>query len=126
MAKASYYKNLKVWQKSIDLIEQIYNVTALFPKTEVYGLSDQLRRASVSIASNIAEWSWRNTEIDYLRFLHISKWSALEVDTQIIIAKRLGYITKEQSSELDDMIIEVIKMIWGFIEYKRSNQSVKL
>jgi four helix bundle protein len=55
MADTSYYKNLKVWQKSIDLVEKIYKITALFPKTEAYGLSDQLRRASVSIASNIAE-----------------------------------------------------------------------
>lgn len=120
MWQTSYYKNLKVWQKSIDFVEQIYKVTALFPKTEVYGLSDQLRRASVSIASNIAEWSWRNTETDYLRFLHIAKWSALEVDTQITIAKRLTYITEEQYVELDAMILEIIKMIGGFIEYKKS------
>lgn len=126
MSDTSYYKNLKVWQKSIDLIEQVYKITALFPKIEVYGLSDQLRRASVSIASNIAEWSWRNTETDYLRFLHIAKWSALELDTQITIAKRLQYIDDIQYSELDTMIIEIIKMIWGFIEYKKSNQSVKL
>jgi four helix bundle protein len=55
MTDTSYYKNLKVWQKSIDLIERIYKITEVFPRTEVYGLSDQLRRASVSIASNIAE-----------------------------------------------------------------------
>lgn len=55
MADTSYYKNLKVWQKSIDLVEQIYKITTVFPKTEVYGITDQLRRASVSIASNIAE-----------------------------------------------------------------------
>ena len=119
MADTSYYKNLKVWQKSIDLVEKIYKITALFPKTEAYGLSDQLRRASVSIASNIAEWSGRNTETDYLRFLHIAKWSALEVDTHIVIAKRLWYITPEESIELDLAILEIIKMIWGFIEYKK-------
>lgn len=119
MADTSYYKNLKVWQKSIDLVEKIYKITALFPKTEVYGLSDQLRRASISVASNIAEWSWRNTEADYLRFLHIAKWSALEVDTQVTIAKRLEYISDSQYSELDTMVIEIIKMIWGFIEYKK-------
>lgn len=126
MTDTSYYKNLKVWQKSIDLIERIYKITEVFPRTEVHGLSDQLRRASVSIASNIAEWSWRNTEADYLRFLHIAKWSALEVDTQVTIAKRLAYIDDSQYSELDVMIVEVIKMIWWFIEYKKSKQSVKL
>ena len=111
MSDTSYYKNLKVWKKSIDFIEQIYKITSDFPKTEIYWLTDQIRRAAISISSNIAEGSGRSTEMDYMRFLHIANWSALEVETQIIIAERLGYIEKDLSWILQDTIGEIIKII---------------
>jgi four helix bundle protein len=118
----AYYKNLKVWQKSIDFVEQIYKITELFPKSETYWLSDQMRRASVSISSNIAEWSGRWSEQEYVRYLHIAKSSALEVETQIIIAERLKYIQNEPSIALQWDVAEIIKMIGGLISHKKSLQ----
>lgn len=115
----SYYKNLKVWQKSIDFIELIYKTTSNFPKSELYGLTDQIRRASISIASNIAEWSGRWSENDYTRFLYIAKWSAQEIETQLIIAHRLKYIDLEDYEILESAILEIIKMISWLIMHKK-------
>lgn len=120
MSHTSHYKNLKVWQKSIDFIEKIYTLLGTFPKTEQYWLSDQLRRASISIASNIAEWSWRGSEQEYIRFLYIAKWSAQEVETQLIIAQRLGYISEQEYNEYEILITDIIKMIAGLISHKKS------
>jgi four helix bundle protein len=114
----SYYKNLNVWKKSIDLVEQIYQITATFPKSEQYSLIDQIRRASISIPSNIAEWSGRSSEADYVRFLYIAKWSAMEIETQIIIAKRLKYIDDASCSHIENDIIEVLKMLSWLIASK--------
>jgi len=83
------YKELIVWQKSIDLVCQIYHFSSFFPKEELYALSSQIKRAAISIPSNIAEGYGRNSKNDYLRFLQISSGSLYEVQTQVEIAKRL-------------------------------------
>ncbi|MGB5794130.1 four helix bundle protein [Poseidonibacter sp.] len=85
------YKDLIVWQKSIDFVESVYKLVKLLPKEETYALSDQIRRASVSIPSNIAEGFGRNSTKEYIHFLYISLGSASEVETQIIIGNRIGY-----------------------------------
>lgn len=85
------YKELIVWQSSMSLAEEVYKIIKSFPHYEQYGLSDQMRRAAVSIPSNIAEWMQR-TGRSQLLFLKIASWSACELETQMLIAKRLGYI----------------------------------
>ena len=91
------YKDLNVWKDSIDLVENIYKLVNTFPKEEVYALTDQLKRASVSIPSNIAEGSNRNTTKEFIQFLYIALGSASEVETQLIISQRLGYTTNIQN-----------------------------
>ncbi len=107
------YKELIVWQKSIELVVAVYRHTMMFPKDEIYGLRQQLRRAAVSIPSNIAEGQCRGTTKDFLHFLSIAQGSLAEVETQIVISERLAYVDQEQSKDLDDRINEVGKLING-------------
>jgi len=93
----SDYKNLEVWEKSISLVLEAYAVTNNFPKEERYALADQIRRATVSIPSNIAEGASRNTRKEFIQFIYIALGSASELETQIIIAEKLGYIKNKES-----------------------------
>ena len=88
------FRNLEIWKNAIELTKMIYKVCGDFPNTEKYGLKSQIQRAAVSVASNIAEGSSRRSEVDFARFLEISIGSAFEVETQLIIAKELGYISE--------------------------------
>ena len=114
------YKELKVWQKSIELIDVVYNEseTERFPKKEVYGLASQMQRAAVSIASNIAEGSARHSRRDFVRFLRQSRGSLAELETQIVVAVHRKYMTREQgkiafvrASEIDRMLSGLIKSL---------------
>jgi len=87
----AHFKELLVWQKSIHFVTEIYKETEFFPKSEMYGLVSQSRRATVSIASNIAEGNSRRSVPDYVQFLRISRGSCAEVETQLIISKNLGF-----------------------------------
>ncbi len=86
---------LKIWQKAIDVTAEIYKATASFPKTELYGLTSQIRRSAVSIASNIAEGAGRNTNNDFKHFLSIANGSSYELQTQIVIARKLELISSD-------------------------------
>ena len=112
---AGYYSNLKVWQKSMDLAVEIYRVVKSLPKEELYGLSDQMRRAVVSIPSNIAEGHQRSSTRDYIRFLNIAKGSLGELETQIILSERLGYLQSETTGQLYARCEEIGKMLSGLI-----------
>ncbi|MGB3776310.1 MAG: four helix bundle protein [Leeuwenhoekiella sp.] len=83
----NYFKELKVWQKSVELVSQIYSSTKSFPKNKIYGLTSQIRRSAVSIPSNIAEGCGRKTSKDFKNFLSIALGSAFELETQLLIAK---------------------------------------
>lgn len=107
------YRELIVWQKAVDLVEAVYRASASFPKEEVYGLTSQIRRAAVSVPSNIAEGQARNTTADFLHFLSIARGSLKEVETQVIIARRLGYIDAQKESELTNLTEEVSRLISG-------------
>ena len=85
------HKDLDVWKQSIQLVKQIYKMTQIFPKHEIYGLTNQIRRAAVSVPSNIAEGAGRNSDKEFIQFLHISLGSLAEVETQLIIAAEIGY-----------------------------------
>lgn len=111
----AHFKELIVWQKSIDLVTKIYKVTEKFPSSEIYGLTSQLRRASVSIPSNIAEGNTRRSKADYVQFLRIARGSCSEIETQIIISKNLGFIDEINFNELSSNIIEISKMLNGLI-----------
>jgi four helix bundle protein len=107
------YRELIVWQKAMDLVEHIYYYTRGFPKEEVYGLSSQLRRAAISIPSNIAEGNARTTTRDFLHFLSIAYGSIKEAETQILIAERLGYDLQKQTPQLMEFTQEVARLICG-------------
>ncbi|WES96971.1 four helix bundle protein [Chryseobacterium arthrosphaerae] len=109
------FKELLVWQKSIDFVTEIYRITETFPKTEVYGLISQIRRAAVSIPSNIAEGNSRRSKPDYLQFLKISRGSCAEVETQLVISKNLGFFNEGDYLQLNQEIIEISKMLNGLI-----------
>jgi len=106
------YNDLHAWQKAMDLVEQIYRVTRLFPKEELYGLTSQIRRAAISVPSNIAEGHCRSRR-EFVHHLSIAQGSLSEVETQLEIAKRLGYITAEQKQPLLAMAGEIGRMING-------------
>jgi four helix bundle protein len=113
MEKIRSYKDLKIWILSVDLVTNIYKMTQGFPGTEYFGLRDQMRRASVSVPSNIAEGAGRRTTKDFIQFLSISRGSLFELDTQIVIAKNLGFI--ENADNISSQIHEIIRMINGLI-----------
>jgi four helix bundle protein len=109
------YRDLKVWQKAIKLSLAIYRLTAEFPVEERYGLTSQIRRAGVSIASNIAEGYGRGTRKEYKQFLAIARGSTLEVQTQLVIAEGLGYCKQLGFSETQALSEEVSKMLYSLI-----------
>ena len=90
------YREIKAWQKSIEFVVDIYSCTRSFPKDELYGLTSQLRRAAVSVPSNIAEGKGRRTDKEFLLYLHHARGSIFEVETQLTIAGRLGYISQNR------------------------------
>lgn len=106
----AHFKELLVWQKSINFVTEIYKETESFPKSEMYGLVSQIKRATVSIASNIAEGNSRRSVPDYVQFLRISRGSCAEVETQLIISKNLGFLNEEKSLKLNQDITEISKM----------------
>ncbi|MET4081329.1 four helix bundle protein [Pedobacter sp. UYP30] len=107
------FKELKVWQKSIDLAVEVYKATALLPADERFGLISQMKRCSVSISSNIAEGSGRGSGPQFKHFLNISQGSAFELETQLIISNRLSLLNDEFASRLIDRVTEIQKMIYS-------------
>lgn len=108
------FKELEIWRKSRIFCSEIYNATSDFPTDEKFGLTNQLRRASVSIPSNIAEGSSRNSQKDFSRFLEIAIGSAYEIETQLLIASDLGFLKIENLKSLTDNLEEIIKMTSRF------------
>lgn len=115
------YKNLIVWQNSINLCVSIYEILEKFPEIEKYSLSNQMRRAAISIPSNIAEGIGRSYEKDTLKFLYISKGSLFELETQIIICQKVKYLNEEIVSQLLLKIEEIKKMLNNLIKYRSKN-----
>ena len=107
------HHELTVWKKSIDFVTTVYKITEEYPKTEIYGLTNQVRRAVVSVPSNIAEGAARISKKEFSHFLSISLGSISEVETQLIVSRNLNYITNEQLENLLSELIEIRKMIIG-------------
>ena len=124
MSEVKSYKDLLIWQKGIDIVINLYQLVEDFPKEEVYALSSQLKRASVSIPSNIAEGYGRNSTQSYIHFVSISRGSLFELETQLIIAKKLNFVKNESLlSELMNQITEESKMINSFLSKLESSKS---
>ncbi|GAB5404814.1 MAG: four helix bundle protein [Aureliella sp.] len=107
------FEKLDVWQKSVDLADDVYRLTRDFPDYEKFGLANQMRRAAVSISSNIAEGSARDSKKDFARFLQIAYGSTMEVVSQLQIAQRQDFVSKEQARELYQNCEEIARMISG-------------
>lgn len=110
------YRDLLIWQKGIALVKEIYLLSQRFPQTEMYGLSNQIRRAAVSIPSNIAEGQARQHTGEFRQFLYVALGSLAELDTQLIIAKELSFLTEESIMNAEKLIIELRKMIHTLIK----------
>jgi four helix bundle protein len=105
------YRDLRVWQRGMDLVESIYVITQSFPKHEIYGLTSQMRRAAVSIPANIAEGHSREHTKEFRNFLSVAQGSISELETEVEIATRLGYLTAEQFRRLMDNIAGLAKQV---------------
>lgn len=118
------YKNLVVWQKSVDLTIKLYKITSLFPDHEKFCLTNQIRRAGVSIPSNIAEGSKRSTKKDFKHFLVIANGSGAEIETQLYIAKQLNYLQEDDYLLLERDVAEIIKIITTLIKNLSKHLSI--
>jgi len=114
MSVLKSYKELIVWQKSMILVKEIYKISSSFPDNEKFGLTSQMRRASVSIPSNIAEGWGRLSRKSYIQFLRISRGSLFELETQILITKELNYIS--DSEIIENLITKISKMLNSIIK----------
>ena len=116
MAKGFF--DILAWQKADDLAVDIYETTKSFPRHQLYSLTNQMQKAAVSVAANIAEGSGRRTLRDYLRFLYIAKGSLVELEYYIHLAKRLGYLSNASHQRLDGKQDETARVLTGFIRFK--------
>jgi four helix bundle protein len=116
------FRQLKVWEKSHQLALAIYKVTAKFPKEEIYGLTSQVRRASMSIPTNIAEGCGRNTDADFARFLQMAMGSASETEYQLLLSLDLGFLNKEQYDKLNTDVTEVKRMLASLLKTLRADR----
>ena len=116
------YKNLDVWKKAMALTNLIYDITSDFPKSELYGLARQMRRAVVSIPSNIAEGSSRGGTAEYIHFLTIARGSLSEIDTQSLISRDRNYITNEKYQEIEILLNDIGKMLNRLLQALRKRK----
>jgi len=114
------YKELKLWQKAIETVSELYKVTETFPDKERFNLISQINRAAVSIASNIAEGAGRNSDKEFIYFLSIAHAFTYEVETQLIIAKNLGYLLEDDFDKIASMLNELLKMNYVFQQTLKS------
>ncbi|MGC2273022.1 MAG: four helix bundle protein [Candidatus Sulfotelmatobacter sp.] len=112
---ARHYKDLIAWQKSMDLVSALYDTTESFPRRETYSLTDQMRRAAVSVPSNIAEGQAHYTDREFRYFLRRSRGSVAELETQVMIARQRNYLSESQASELLKLTDEVSRILSGLI-----------
>ena len=116
------FRNLAVWQKAHQLTLSIYKATQGFPGSEMYGLTGQMRRAAASIPTNIAEGCGRDSQADFMRFLHIAMGSASELHYQVLLARDLQYMPATAADPLEQHVIEVKRMLSSLIKKLKSTQ----
>ncbi len=118
------HKDLDVWKKGVDYVVEIYEATRAFPKDEIYGLAHQIRRAAVSVPSNIAEGTARSSDKETIRFMYVALGSLAEVETQIIIAGELNYLSEEIVEQILGNTKVLRKMLMGLIRYLKNKQDL--
>lgn len=111
---ASDFSKLQIWARSMKLVEEIYKITNAFPREELYGLTSQIRRSAVSIPSNIAEGSQRNSKKDFANFISIAKGSLAELETQLILAQKFTYLEEGILNTIRSEISEISRMLFAF------------
>ena len=116
------HRDLDVWKEGIELVVKVYEIVQKFPNEEKYALGDQIKRSAISIPSNIAEGAARNSKKEFLQFLHVSLGSISELETQLIIADRLGFLSKE---EIFPLIEKERSKLLGLIKYLRGEKNAK-
>lgn len=119
MNKIKTHKDLDVWKESMSLVEEVYKLTESFPKNEIFGLTSQMRRAATSIPSNIAEGAARNSDKEFIQFLHVSLGSLAELETQLLLSRKLGFLKNEQ---LDGRVERIRKMLLGLVKYLKGKR----
>jgi four helix bundle protein len=112
------HKKLDAWKIAIDLVSEVYRATESFPAREVYSLTSQIRRAAISVPSNIAEGAGRHTQKEFVNYLHMAQGSLSELDTQIEIAKKLGYLSGSAWAKIDVQMERIDKMLSGLIRHQ--------
>jgi len=117
------YKELSVWQQSMNLVSEVYRITRPFPREEIYGLTSQLRRCAVSVPSNIAEGQGRSTRGEFLQFLCHARGSLFEMETQLIIAAELGYVSDNDQRVVINQLTRVAKLLNALITSLRLSPS---
>jgi len=118
--KIKNYKELDIWKRSVEIAIEIYNTSKIFPREELYGLTSQIRRASVSIPSNVAEGFHRYSKKEFINFLVISRGSIAEDQSHLFVALDLDYISKEQFNDIYSKSVDIFKQINSFIQYLRT------
>jgi len=109
------YKDLILWRKAMDLAVVVHQSCTTFPRSETYGLVSQLRRAAISIPSNIAEGYARRSKKEYIYFLHVARGSMAELETQLLLAQRVGYLPESEVADLQGQIDEVVRILHAMI-----------
>lgn len=113
------HKKLDAWRYSVDLVKEMYRLTAAFPKEEIYGLTSQMRRAAVSVPSNLAEGAARRNNKEFIQFLYVALGSLSELDTQVHIARELKYIKDKEIEGVAGLIEKTSKLIFGLIRKRQ-------
>ena len=113
------HKDLDIWKQGIELVEEVYKNTAIFPREEIYGLTSQMRRAAVSVPSNISEGAARNSKKEFIQFLYVALSSLAELETQTIISEKLGYL--QNHHQLMEMIEKQRRKQLNFIKYLKGD-----
>lgn len=119
MSRIKTHKDLDVWKESMNLAKEVYKLTESFPKEEIFGLISQMRRAAASIPGNVAEGAARNSDKEFIQFLHVSLGSLAELETQLLLSKELGFLKNEQ---LDGRVEQIRKMLLGLIKYLKNKR----
>jgi four helix bundle protein len=110
------FRKLNIWKNSVELATEVYEITIQFPKSELYGLTSQIRRSVISVSSNIAEGAGRQSQKEFIQFLNIAKGSCYELETQLLISKNLKYTSEESYLALESELIKIEKMIYALIK----------
>ena len=116
-----YHKDLEAWKKSIELVTKVYEITRIFPENEKYSLVSQMRRAAISIPSNIAEGAAKPSDIEFAHFLDTALGSAFEVETQLLISKNVGYVSEDLYNNLLTELNEIERQLNGLISSLRNS-----